>query len=245
MLKITSLNNQKIKEILKLKQKKFREEKKLFLIESYKVFLEAEKVNLKIKELFVEEKFANIINKKYEHITTLIDEKVSNKLSNFVSSCGFFAVIEKPKIKMINNENFLILDNIQDPLNLGAIIRTSVATNIKNIYCLNCVDEFNDKTIRASMGNVFKVNIIHTKLEDLKVICKNKEIFAADMNGENLFLTNKPKNNFGVILGNEGNGVCEEVKMLANKTISIPMQNDVESLNVSVSAGIILYYLTT
>ena len=127
---------------------------------------------------------------------------------------------------------------------MGAIIRTAVSTNIKNLYLINGVDEFNEKVIRASMGNVFKVCVKHINIEDLKNICKNFPIYSANMNGENLFTLEKPKTKFGLILGNEGQGVSSDVENFATKIISIPMQNNVESLNVAVSSGIICYYLT-
>lgn len=244
MQEITSKNNELIKNISKLKEKKFRDSENKILIEGYKVFLEAEKCGLVADKILTTKEF--LLSKKldkYKDKLIIVNDDVCKKLSFSVTSQNFFAVIEKPRVET-KNTNFLILDNIQDPQNLGAIIRTSVATNILDIYCLNCVDEFNDKVIRASMGNVFKVNIKHIKLEDLNQICKNAIMYSANMNGENLFKVQKPKCKFGLILGNEGNGVSREVEKIANKIISIPMQNNVESLNVAVSMSIIAYYLT-
>lgn len=240
---ITSVNNEKIKNAIKLKQKKYRDEQNLILIEGYKIFLEALKTGQQIEEIFcIKEIFDENNLNKFENITSFISENVSEKLSFNQTSQNFFAVIKKP-IKKFFDGSFLILDRVQDPQNLGAIIRTSVACDIKNIYLLESVDEFNDKVIRASMGNVFKVCCKHISVENLSEICKNKEIFCADMNGENLFsLIQKPKN-FGLILGNEGQGVSDDVKFFATKTLSIPMKNDVESLNVAVSSAIIIYNL--
>jgi len=244
MIEINSKNNELIKNICKLKEKKYRDAENKILLEGYKIFLEAEKCNGKIDKILITTKFLeNKDLKKYNDKIIVISEEVSQKLSYNITSQNFFAVIEKPKSKIFSG-NFLILDNIQDPQNLGAIIRTSVATNILDIYCLNCVDEYNDKVIRASMGNVFKVNLKHINLEDLTKVCENAIIFSANMNGKNLFKTEKPKTKFGIILGNEGNGVSAEVESFANKILSIPMQNNVESLNVAVSMSIIAYYLT-
>lgn len=239
---ITSTKNEKIKEVLKLKQKKYREETNLILLEGYKIFEEAKKVNANIKEIFLTKKLQDKLNLSYKNITIISDE-VSNKLTFNQTSQDFFAVIEKP-VQKIDGGSFLILDNIQDPQNLGAIIRTSVATNVKNLYLINCVDIFNDKVIRASMGNIFKINYKIIEVQDLEEISKNNEIYCADMYGENLFKTKQSNKTFGLILGNEGNGVSKEVKKFATKTLSIPMQNDVESLNVAVSASVILYFLT-
>lgn len=243
MNKITSVSNEKIKNLIKLKQKKFRQENDLVLIEGYKIFLEAIKTNQQIIEIFLTEKEALKIKlNEYEKITTLISESVSEKLSFNKTSQNFFAVIKTPKTKNFDG-NFLILDTIQDPQNLGAIIRTSVACDIKKLYLIDCVDEFNDKVIRASMGNVFKVDCEDIKVEDLEKICDKTQIFCADMDGENLFdIKQKPKK-FGLILGNEGNGVSDKVKSFATKILSIPMKNDVESLNVAVSMAVIAYNL--
>jgi len=207
MQEITSKNNELIKNIAKLKEKKYRDLENKILLEGYKIFLEAEKCGLKIYKILLTKKMFETLNlKKYLDKLIIISDDVSQKLSFNVTTQNFFAVVEKSKNK-ITNSNFLILDNIQDPQNLGAIIRTSVATNILDIYCLNCVDEFNDKVIRASMGNVFKVNVKHINVENLNEVCKNATIYSANMNGKNLFTIEKPKNKFGLILGNEGNGV--------------------------------------
>lgn len=244
MQEIISKNNELIKNVCKLKEKKYRDLENKILLEGYKVFLEAEKCGLKVERIITTKKNLEILNfKKYNNKLIITNDEICKKLSNNVTSQNFFAVVEKPK----NNgsgSNFLILDNIQDPQNLGAIIRSSVATNILDIYCINCVDEYNDKVIRASMGNIFKVNINHISIEDLDKVCENSIVYSANMNGKNLFKLEKPKNKFGLILGNEGNGVSSEVEKFANKIISIPMQNNVESLNVAVSMSIIAYYLT-
>lgn len=244
MQEISSVNNEKIKEIIKLKQKKHRETCGLVLIEGYKIFLEAEKTDMQILDIFVTKKeFEKLNLKKYENIITIIGDNISQKLSYNQTSQNFFAII-RPKKTHIESAKFLILDTIQDPQNLGAIIRTSVACGIKKLYLINSVDEFNDKVIRASMGNVFKTDCENITKNDLSKICKNKQIFCADMDGENLFSFKQKPNEFGLILGNEGSGVSEDVKKFATKTLSIPMQNDVESLNVAVSCAIVLYHLT-
>lgn len=245
MQEITSKNNVTIKNAIKLKEKKFRESENKILLEGYKIFLEAQKCNLNLDKIFVTKDFDLSLLKRYESLNKVfvISNEVASKLSYLKTYQNFFAVIEKPQNKDYDT-NFIILDNIQDPQNLGAIIRTSVATNILNIYCINCVDEFNDKVIRASMGNVFKVNIKHIEAVNLKEICKDTLVYSANMNGKNLFTMKKPDRKFGLILGNEGNGVSPEVEKFANKIISIPMQNNVESLNVAVSMSVIAYYLT-
>ena len=243
MQKIESVNNETIKKLVKLKQKKYRDEHGLVLVEGYKIFLEAVKSEQEILSVFAtESEFEKIDVKNFCNVYE-ISKMVSQKLTFNVTSCDFFAVIKKKQTKL-TDQSFLILDNIQDPQNLGAIIRTSVACDVKNLYLINCADVFNEKTIRASMGNVFKINFENITPQDLEKICNGKEIYCADMVGENLFeLKNKAKT-FGLIMGNEGNGVSKEVEKFATKTLSIPMKNNVESLNVAVSLAVILYNLT-
>lgn len=242
MQEISSVSNEKVKDLIKLSDKKYRDNSGLVLIEGYKIFLEAIKAKAEIVEIFVTKNELEKVDLKSFKNITLISDKVSEKLSFNKTSQNFFVVIKKLK-KNFDDKRFLILDNIQDPQNLGAIIRTSVACDVKKLYLLNCVDVYNDKVIRASMGNIFKVCCEKIDLKNLKEKVKNRVIYCADMDGENVFsLTSKP-DNFGLILGNEGQGVSDEVKVLSNKTISIPMENDVESLNVAVSCGVILYNL--
>lgn len=243
-MEITSRNNELIKEIIKLKDKKQRDNTGLILLEGYKLFEEALKSNLKVKHILTTKDYFdnNESLKKYSSKIIFISETVCEKLSFTKSHLNFFSVVEKPKNTSFNT-SFVILDNIQDPQNLGAIIRTCVATNIRDIYSLNSVDEFNDKTIRASMGNVFKVFIKHIDINELKEICKNKEVYSANLNGENLFTIKKPNGNFGLILGSEGQGVSKEVENFATKIITIPMQNNTESLNVAVSFSVIAFNL--
>lgn len=244
MVEIVSTNNEKIKEVLKLQQKKYREQSGKVLIEGYKIFLEAKKAGAEILEVFAtksELEKIGLVDKNMK--ITKISDIVSKKLSFNQTSQNFFAVI-KPKTIKATDGSFLICDRIQDPQNLGAIIRTSVACNIKKVYLLDCASVFNDKVIRASMGNVFKICFEDIVVENLSDICKNCVVFCADMDGENLFDIKQKPQKFGLILGNEGQGVCDEVKKFATKTLKIPMKNDVESLNVAVSMAVIAYNLT-
>lgn len=241
-MEIISSKNETIKEILKLKLKKYRDEKNELLIEGYKIFEEVQKCNIKVKNILLTKQLSERLNLNFKD-EIIISQEISDKLTYNVTSQNFFAVVEKPQNEIFEG-NFLILDKIQDPQNLGAIVRTAVACDIKNLYLIDSVDLFNEKTIRASMGNVFKVSYKHISIEDLAKICENKTIICADMDGENIFNLKKQDDAFGLILGNEGNGVSEEVKKYANKVVSIPMKNEVESLNVAVSMAIISYFLT-
>jgi TrmH family RNA methyltransferase len=135
---------------------------------------------------------------------------------------------------------FLVLDNIQDAGNMGAILRSAAAFNYRTIYCVNCADPYSPKVVRASSGMSLQLNIIACGYADLP----NNTLYIADMNGENLQNTSPPDSNFGIVLGNEGRGVSPEIYKLRNTAVvSIPMQPACESLNVAVAGGIIMYLL--
>lgn len=245
---ITSSSNPLIKEAINLNQKKYRKLNKLALIEGYKIIKEALNEKKSFNKLFIEES-------KKEEYSVYVNEldceviytnrRVMETLSPTQTPQGIIAIIETSVLEpIIIPSNFLILDHVQDPGNLGAIIRTAAASGFNNIYMINCVDIYNDKVVRASMGNIFKTKNYNVTLEKLKELLAVKEfnLLAADMDGENIFEINLPKDKLiGIIIGNEGKGISKEVKEIATKTISIPMQNNVESLNAAVSASIIMY----
>ena len=119
--------------------------------------------------------------------------------------------------------NYLVLDNIQDPSNLGAIIRTAVATNFLTMYLIDCVDEYNEKVIRASMGNLFRCKFIHIALDQVKEFCN--DLYICDMNGKDIFKNKDFPKILGLCIGNEGHGVNpkirENIKNVISKGLSI------------------------
>lgn len=245
MKNIISLQNELIIHAKKLQDKKYRKQYNKCLLEGEKLIKEAILSNIKIEMIFIEE------GKCYNFISNLNCEKyiVTNKiikhLSKSVSPQGIVAVIDTNyQIKSISN-NCLILDNIQNPDNLGAIIRTAVATNFTKIYTINCVDVFNEKVLRASMGTAFKTEVIEIDYQFVNQLKNEYSVYYADMQGVDIFSINKFDKNIAIVIGNEGNGISQEVRKLVNKTLSIPMQNNVESLNASVSASIIMYQIFT
>jgi len=246
---ITSTNNTLIKLVKSLNEKKYRKQHKLALIEGSKIIDEAIKSDQNFYKLIIDE------NKKEDYKSYLhkLDCEVVytksfilEQISPTKTPQGIVAVIHTKTLDpMIITDNFLVLDNVQDPGNLGAIIRTAAASGFNNIFMLNCVDVYNNKVIRASMGNLFKVNnysITYEKLEKLLKAKENYKLLHASMQGENILQMHLPKTlSVGIIIGNEGTGVTQKVQDLATDTVSIPMKNDVESLNAAVSASIIMY----
>jgi len=248
---INSKDNQLIKLASSLNEKKYRKLHTLALLEGVKIIDEAIKTNQIFYKLFIDEnkteEYKNYLHE-VECEVVYVNSKLIETISPSQTPQGIIAIIKTRNFEpLVINGNFLVLDNIQDPGNLGAIIRSAAASNFKNIFMLNCVDIYNDKVVRASMGNLFKTNNYSVTLEQLKKLLsvkQNYELLLADIKGENIFEV-KTKNDatIGIIIGNEGSGASKEVASLATRVISIPMQNEVESLNAAVSASIIMYKL--
>lgn len=241
---ITSKSNEKIVNAKKLFDKKHRDKTGLFLVETIKVATEAINAGLTPKTIFVTEKKSAEISKQFDEQKIVVTEDVLKHISSVVSPDGVVAVFEKPKQeKKYVGGNFLILDCLQNPDNLGAILRTAAASDFKQIYLINCVDQFNSKTIRASMGNQFKLGIVNINYDDIKTLFLNAKIYTMDMNGTNIFDIQKFDKNVGFVIGNEGNGISDQMKKIVTNTLKIPMENNVESLNASISASIAMYYV--
>lgn len=233
----TSINNEKIKKLSKLKTKKKRDKENLFLVEGSHLVKEAYNSGY-LNELFILDgnDFSLPVNINY------ISMNVLKYLSNVDSPSGIIGLCEKKQMKL-DDDRILILDSIQDPGNLGTIIRSCVAFNINNIVINDkCVDPFSSKVIRASQGMIFKVNIVKKDLtEYLKSIKGNIFIYGTKViNGKSLKTIEK-KSKFAIIMGNEGNGVDNKLLDLCDDYIYIPMNNKCESLNVGVATSIILY----
>ena len=251
---ISSKDNETIKQIRKLKDKKYRDQNKEFIIEGIKLLKEAIQEKAKIKIIVVCddcEKNGTLDKKllyemaKYNCI--YVTEKVFNILTDVSNPQGVLAVVEKNND--INNINFdddliLILDNLQDPGNLGTIIRTIDSVNLKQIIVSKgSSDVYNPKVVRSTMGAIFRVKVLESEnlQETIKEIKKHKfKILATDLN-TNSSIYDEKYSKCAIIIGNEANGVSKEILSLADKKIKIPMLGKTESLNASVATGIILY----
>ena len=240
---ITSKSNTKVVLAKKLLQKKYRDQQNLFLAETKKVVLEAINAGIEPQAFFVKQNIDCSFLPKKVPIFLLCDA-VFAEISSIVSPDGIVAVFKKPTAKkQYLGGNFLVLDHLQNPDNFGAIMRSALACNFKQIFVINSVDEFSPKVIRASMGNQFKLNIVHISISDLQKLFANATLYTASMEGKDIFKIQNFNKNVGVVIGNEGNGVSPQIKNLVKNTISIPMCNGVESLNASVSASIIMYQI--
>lgn len=256
---ISSNNNERIKSVIKLlNDKKTRKDKNLFVIDGIKLLDEAKKNKIKIQTIFVTKKFfnyneyyLNTIGKNIEKI--VISENVCKKISRNITPQGIFGICEIPKqknfeVSVDQSKNILILINLQDVGNFGTIIRTASALGIDFILVnRECPDIYGYKVLRSSMGGVFNIGI--TEIEDpLKAISFLKNngfiIYASSVSdkSEKLGVIKFGKKNV-IVIGNEGNGLDKTVMENCDKAIKIPMDNNVDSLNVAVATGIILWNL--
>ncbi len=239
---ITSKQNPLLKEIRSLAEKKYRDKLGLYLVEGTKIVAEAISLNLPIRTVIGTEKGLETVNGFSGRVECVSDE-IFRSISSEVNPQGLIAVVEKPKVELCSPKNScLLLDGVADPSNVGAIIRTAAASGYGEIYLTEeCADPYSPKAVRSSMSGVFRVKITRGKLSELLSVI-DLPVYVADMCGENAFL-HKAKGDFCLCIGNEGHGVCDEIKARARYTVSIPMQNGVESLNASVSAGLLMYLL--
>ena len=229
---IKSSKNNLIKMINKLKKKKFRNETNLFLIETRKMIDEAIKSNRNI-EYIIQKESNELI---YDN-SILIEDDLFNEISNLVTPDGYMAIVSKYNEDKLS-ENILILDNIQDPGNMGTLIRSAEAFGYNTIISINSVDYYNEKVLRSTMGSIFRLNLIEANYEFINTL-NDYNIYIADMNGED-FREIKSSPNKAIVIGNEGNGISEEIKKIPHKLVKIPMQGKVESLNAAVSGSILM-----
>ena len=233
---ISSKDNEIVKNIRKLKEKKYRDLSNCYVIEGIKLLKEAIEENAKIKQIVICddcEKNGTLDKKLLYEIAKYnciyVTEKVFNILTDVANPQGVLAVIEKENnLTEINwNEDLiLILDNLQDPGNLGTILRTADSANLKQIIVSkNCGDIYNPKVVRATMGAIFRVKVLESEnlAETIKEIKKHKfTVLATDLK-ESKSIYEESYNKTAVIIGNEANGVEEEILELADRKIKIPM----------------------
>ena len=254
---ITSKDNEQIKYLKKLKDKKYRDQENAYIIEGIKLIKEAIQENIKIKLIIVCDDCTqeNAIDSelKYEiarYECIYVSEKIFLSLTNVVNPQGILAVVEKDtntnKIDY-NDDLFLVLDDIQDPGNMGTILRTADSINLKQIIVSKgTVDAYNPKVIRSTMGAIFRINIIESDnlTKTIKEMKKNKIKIAVTSLQTDKSIYDVSYEKTAIVIGNEANGVSDEVLELADEKIKIPMPGKTESLNASVATAVILYEAT-
>ncbi|MCR5307866.1 MAG: RNA methyltransferase [bacterium] len=228
---INSVQNEKIKNYAKLNEKKYRDETNMFIVEGLHLVEEAKAYGI-VKEVITTN--PNIYG-------TLVSEEVMKKLTNQKSVVEACAICEKLNKKEITNK-ILILDTIQDPGNIGTLIRSAVAFGFDTIVMEACADIYSSKVLRATQGAIFKLNIINTNIVEFIKSLKEYKVYGTSLkNGIPLKQIEK-SDKLAIILGNEGNGVRNEILDITDKNIFIEITN-MESLNVAVAGAILMYEL--
>ena len=249
---ITSTSNQKIKDLVQLQKKaKARNKERVFIAEGSRMVLETPKE--RIKQLYISESY-------FEKGGQELDENgfdfeiLSDNVFSFVSDTktpqGILAIVKRKDYRLediLNAENphLIVLDNLQDPGNLGTIFRTAEAAGVTGIVLgKDCVDIYNPKVIRSTMGAIYRMPFVYVEdlLGALKLMKdKNITTYAAHLKGKNSYDMEDYKSACAFLIGNEGNGLSEAVSNTADTWIRIPMEGEAESLNAAVAAAVLMF----
>lgn len=224
-------------DIKNLKDKKYKRDNNLFLVEGNKFCKDL--LNSDVEIVYTITKDKNLLG--FPNIE-VVSEKMFNSLCSTKSSQDIICVCKIKNYGIEANRNSLILDNLQDPGNVGTLVRSAMAFGFEDIYLVGGADPYSEKVIRSSAGTILKARLHICSFEEIKQNLSKiaKIILVADMDGENVNKICLPKSNIAVIIGNEGQGVSNEFISIANKKIAIPMSKKVESLNAGVAGSIIM-----
>lgn len=261
---ISSEQNNRVKSLKKLYNKQKRRQKGKFILEGYRIIHEALKSDARFDNIFMSPEFyksqegqdilALFTDKDPDNNLLLMEEKLLKKIADTNTPQGVIAVVNEPEylvedIFSPNNKmgKLLLLDRIQDPGNMGTIIRTAVAAGIEGIIILKgSVDIYNLKVLRATMGAIFNIPLLKDiSLEEFLNIyqeqAKNYQLIAADLAGELYYHQLEYIEPFIIAIGNEANGLQKKLIDSANHLIKIPIIGDIDSLNAAMATGIIVY----
>ena len=254
MQTITSKDNELIKHIRKLKDKKYRDESNEYVVEGVKLVEEAVKENAKIKQIIVCEDTTRTYEipthimleiAKYECIS--VSDKIFNIITQVTNPQGIMAIIEKNAQDAqidYTQDIIVVLDDVQDPGNLGTILRTVDSIGLNQIIVSKgTADAFNSKVVRSTMGAIFRIKII--EVENLAQVIKEMRKHHFKLMVTSLQTKNSiydiDFNKKIIVIGNEANGVSKEIQDMADEKAKIPMLGRTESLNASVAAGVVMY----
>ena len=239
---ILSRQNPLVKELASLKEKKGRRRTGTFLVEGHKMVREAVASGMDVVRLILREDYAGetyglpAVRLGRDAFAAVCDEKTPQGIAAEVAIP--LRSVQPPQGRC------LLLDGLQDPANVGAIIRTAVAAGYEDVYLAGCADPFSPKSVRASMSGVFFARIMQGTQEEILSAIAGMPVIAADMGGEDVFSYVAPEK-FCLAVGSEGSGLSALVRSRADVTVRIPMDARTESLNAAVSAGILMYALRT
>jgi TrmH family RNA methyltransferase len=241
-----------VKRLLQLQKKsKARNEENVFVVEGLRMFVEVPKE--RVEKVYVSETF---YNKKKQELNweefplEILSDSVFKHISDTQTPQGVLCIVKQKMYDMevllnIEKPHFMVLDNLQDPGNLGTIVRTAEGAGVDAVFMSkDCVDIYNPKTIRSTMGSVYRIPTIY--IEDtvkLLEVFKEKGIrsYAAHLNGKNSYDKEDYRKGTAILIGNEGNGLRDEVSNKADIWVRIPMEGQVESLNAAIAASVLMF----
>ena len=234
---INSLQNKKVKEWTSLQQKKYRDRTGRYLVEGRHLIDEALSAGCVETILYVSDQPFD-----FEH-TVCLAEPVMRKISVNPSGARYIAVCRTPTFPEKDSSRVILLDGVQDPGNLGTMIRTAVSFGFDKVYCsADCADLYNEKTIRSTQGALFRIPVERGSLEE--AIDHLKEdgftVVGTALRNSTAFSDLEDTGRYAFVFGNEGNGITERILELCDRCIRIEMDG-FESLNVAVAGGIVMY----
>ncbi|HHX33670.1 MAG TPA: RNA methyltransferase [Gammaproteobacteria bacterium] len=242
---ITSTQNSQVKDWIKLHNKKYRVRTQSFLIEGYHLVEDALKSGWDIETLIVQDGI-QLPDWLIEHPYTTVEKQVFAAITQTEAPQGVAAVVKMKNATKTAGEYVLLIDQVQDPGNLGTMIRTADAAGFSQVVLgKGTVDLYNDKVIRASQGSIFHIPIIEADLLDVIPALQNQAytVLASALENSVAYDSVENLDKVALIMGNEGSGIAPEILQLADKRIKIPIYGQAESLNVSIAAGILMYQL--
>ncbi|SKA08194.1 TrmH family RNA methyltransferase [Selenihalanaerobacter shriftii] len=254
---ISSAQNSKVKFLRSLYRKKYRRKHKKFLLEGSRIITEALKENVDIYQVFYSDQFLDrqsnkeLINRlKSQTEVIQITDSLLKDIADTETPQGIIAIVNQPEFELNefladDNDFFLIIDQVQDPGNLGTIMRTADGAGVDGIFILKgTVDIYNLKNIRATMGSIFRLPIFNLdRPENIKEVLQTEDIqvVAGEITTNDYYYDLDYRKPTALVVGNEGSGIRNEVLDLVDHKVKIPLNSGIDSLNVAIATGVMLY----
>lgn len=243
--RITSAQNEYIKMLSKLSSKKHREEAGLFLAEGEHLTEMVCASSYQVQNLIMTEDYYNKNAEKFMYDIIIVPESIMTKISDAKTPQGVVAIVKLPENKIeLSNGRYIYCDNLQDPGNIGTIIRTADAFSFDGVVLsYGCADVYSPKVIRSTQGSMFNISVMtDADIEVLKNAKKSFKITSTALYGDCITVKEmKAEKNQIFVIGNEGSGVSEEILEMSDEIVYIPMSGKAESLNAAVAASILMY----
>lgn len=243
---ISSMQNERVKAWKKLQSTKGRKKENTYLVETWHLVQEAQMAGRLIECMLTQEAFDKYASK-ITVPTSVISNEVANNLAQTITTTGVFGVVNSQfETTPITNGQWLLLDGVQDPGNMGTIIRTADAAGFSGVIIGDgCVDVFNDKTVRAMQGSQFHLKLYKGSLipyiQQMKAL--GIAVYGSELNDKATTIFELPyADNVAIVMGNEGNGISKEVLNSCTQSVYIPILGQAESLNVAVAASVMMYH---